>query len=80
MDKTTKEYKAKRMREYRAGRRINVERVAIREKMRQDRLNGDDIYTIGMRYGYNPVYVCRLFSDLPVKKHANRHKLYWASN
>lgn len=79
IDKTTKEYKAKRMREYRAGRRLLDEQRETVKKMKEDRIKGDDIYTIGLRYGYNPNYVCRICSDLPVKKHKNRHKLFWSS-
>jgi hypothetical protein len=78
IDKTTKAYRAERMRNYRAGRRIQEERKVMREKMCQDRMNGDDIYTIGLRYGYNATYISRLFKDLPIKKHTNRHKLYWS--
>jgi len=75
MNKT--EYIRQYMREYRQGKRRSAAKAELREKMKQDRLKGDDIYTIGLRYGYNPVYVCRLFKELPVKKHANRHKLFY---
>lgn len=75
-----RKYQREYMRDYRKGilRPQNTEE--IHNKMKADRLNGDDIYTIGLRYGYNPVYICRLFKDLPIKKHANRHKLFWYLN
>ena len=72
-------YMREYMRDYRLGKRRKKNVAEIHEKMRADRLRGDDIYTIGLRYGYNPVYICRLFSHLPIKKHANRHKLFWSS-
>jgi hypothetical protein len=51
---------------------------AIHEQMKQERMQGDSIYIIALRHGYNPVYICRLFKELPIKKHANRHKLFWS--
>jgi len=73
----SKEYIREYMREYRQGKKRGEKNEQIREQIKQDRLNGEDIYTIGQRYGYNPSSVARLCQDLPVKKHANRHKLYY---
>lgn len=65
------------MREYRQGIKRGEKNAEIRSKIKQDRLNGDDIYTIGQRYNYNPSSVARLCQDLPIKKHVNRHKLFY---
>jgi len=74
-----KQYMREYMRDYRKGIKRPRKTEEIHKKMKADRLAGDDIYTIGLRYGYNPVYICRLFKDLPIKKHANRHKLFWSN-
>lgn len=73
-----KQYMREYMRDYRAGKKRPRNTQEIHKKMCSDRLRGDSIYEIGLRYGYNPVYICRLFKNLPVQKHANRHKLYWS--
>jgi cytochrome c553 len=72
-----KEYIRQYMREYRQGKRRKKKNDEIRKKIKQDRLNGDDIYTIAYRYDYNPSSVARLCQDLPIKKHVNRHKLFY---
>ena len=62
------------MRDYRSGIKRKVRNDEIREQIKRDRLRGDDIYTIALRYDYRPESVCRLCKDLPIKKHANRRK------
>ena len=72
-----RKYYREYMRDWRKGIKRPRNTKEIHDKMKADRLNGDNIYTFGLRYGYNPVYLCRLFKDLPIKKHTNRHKLFW---
>ena len=67
------------MRDYRNGIRRKQKNDEVREQIKQDRLNGDNIYIIGLRYGYRPESVARLCQNLPIKKHANRHKLFYAT-
>ena len=66
------------MRDYRNGIKRKEKNDAVREQIKADRLAGEDIYTIGLRYGYRPESIARLCKDLPIKKHANRHKLFWS--
>jgi hypothetical protein len=71
------EYMRNYMKDYRSGIKRSDEKNKIREQIKKERLAGEDIYTLALRYGYRPESICRLCQDLPIKKHANRHKLFY---
>jgi hypothetical protein len=74
---TRKEYIREYMREYRQGKTRKSKNDAVREQIKKERMNGDDVYTLAVRYNYRPESICRLCQNLPIKKHKNRHKLFY---
>lgn len=69
-----KKYMREYMRQYRQGERRKIYNDEIREKIKEERMAGVDIYTLALRYDYRPESICRLCQDLPIDKHANRGK------